>query len=426
MKKLTSIVLLLFVLTASNGLADLVEGENGLRTGAVVGTKDGKVVATYTIEPFADLRNAELSGLDLSSVDLEGADLTNAKLYDTNFRNANLNRAKFTDAEFGIQTQFHNANLSNANFENNDYVIGIFYRTDLTNANFKNSNVPSGFNECIITGADFKDAKKIDGLRCLGIPKAMPEGTVLANGNFVGPSTYLADSNLNGSSLKNANLEGTNLEDTTLIGVSSGGIISDAETKLPENYKIKDGFLIGPEVDLSDADLSRINLYEANLRGANLSGANLTRSNLEWANLEGANFTEANLTKTNFTSANLTGVIFQGANVLDAIFDDTVELGDLKDQRISELETQLVEANATIEIKNALIAELSKEQTIDEIQDGRLGSIVLTPIPNTNTAILNIDIEQSDDLKTWTLYRKILESISMPEGKKFYRFALDK
>ena len=43
-----------------------------------------------------------------------------------------------------------------------------------------------------------------------------------------------------------------------------------------------------------------------------------------------------------------------------------------------------------------------------------------------NTAILNIDIEQSDDLKTWTLYRKILESIPLPEGKKFYRFALDK
>ena len=56
----------------------------------------------------------------------------------------------------------------------------------------------------------------------------------------------------------------------------------------------------------------------------------------------------------------------------------------------------------------------------------RLGSIVITPTPNTNTAILSLDIEHSDDLKTWTLYRKILESIPMPEGKKFYRFALDR
>ena len=56
----------------------------------------------------------------------------------------------------------------------------------------------------------------------------------------------------------------------------------------------------------------------------------------------------------------------------------------------------------------------------------RLGSIVITPTPNTNTAILSLDIEQSDDLKTWNLYRKKLEIIPMPEGKKFYRFALDK
>ena len=45
---------------------------------------------------------------------------------------------------------------------------------------------------------------------------------------------------------------------------------------------------------------------------------------------------------------------------------------------------------------------------------------------NTYSAILSLDIEQSEDLKTWTLYRKILESIAMPDGKKFYRFALDK
>ena len=72
MKKLSLIVLLLFVLTTSNGFADLVVGENGLRTGTIVGTKDGEVVKTYNIRPYTSLRNAELSGLDLSGVDLEG------------------------------------------------------------------------------------------------------------------------------------------------------------------------------------------------------------------------------------------------------------------------------------------------------------------------------------------------------------------
>ena len=156
------------------------------------------------------------------------------------------------------------------------------------------------------------------------------------------------------------------------------------------------------------------------------------------ADLEGANLYRANL---------------EGANLTDAI-----ELIDPKDEKIAELEVQLSEANAEINTLqaqidellarptleqlaaveaerdarptkaayDAVVAERDAKPTLDEIQDGRIGSIVLTPIPNTNTAILNIDIEQSDDLKTWTLYRKILESISMPEGKKFYRFALDK
>ena len=84
------------------------------------------------------------------------------------------------------------------------------------------------------------------------------------------------------------------------------------------------------------------------------------------------------------------------------------------------------DARPTKAAYDAVVAERDAKPTLDEIKDGRLGSIVITPIPNTNTAILNIDIEQSDDLKTWTLYRKILESIPLPEGKKFYRFALDK
>ena len=109
---------------------------------------------------------------------------------------------------------------------------------------------------------------------------------------------------------------------------------------------------------------------------------------------------------------------------------DNDGVGDNADARSGEVIVelqgqvgQLMEQNSQLQ---AQVSELSKGPTLEQIQDGRLGSIVITPIPNTNTAILNIDIEQSDDLKTWTLYRNILESIPLPEGKKFYRFALDK
>ena len=57
----------------------------------------------------------------------------------------------------------------------------------------------------------------------------------------------------------------------------------------------------------------------------------------------------------------------------------------------------------------------------------RLGSIVITPTPNTNTAILSLDIEQSDNLVEWTsLDGELTRTIPIPDSKKFYRFALDK
>lgn len=106
---------------------------------------------------------------------------------------------------------------------------------------------------------------------------------------------------------------------------------------------------------------------------------------------------------------------------------DNAQSSIAKTAEINTLKAQLASANSTIAEKDQEIARLSDGGlTLEQVQDGRLGSIVITPIPNTNTAILSLDIEQSDDLKTWTLYRNILESIPLPEGKKFYRFALDK
>ena len=115
------------------------------------------------------------------------------------------------------------------------------------------------------------------------------------------------------------------------------------------------------------------------------------------------------------------------ARPTQAAFDAVVAERDAKPtaEQLAAVEAER-DARPTKTAYDTVVAERDAKPTLDEIKDGRLGSIVITPIPNTNTAILNIDIEQSDDLKTWTLYRNILESIPLPEGKKFYRFALDK
>ena len=74
---------------------------------------------------------------------------------------------------------------------------------------------------------------------------------------------------------------------------------------------------------------------------------------------------------------------------------DNDGVGDNADARSGELIVELQDQIARLQ---AQVAELSGDPTIEEIQDGRLGSIVLTPMPNTNTAILSFDIEHSDDL----------------------------
>ena len=63
----------------------------------------------------------------------------------------------------------------------------------------------------------------------------------------------------------------------------------------------------------------------------------------------------------------------------------------------------------------------------ESIQEGRAGSIVLAVEPDGDNITLGVTIEQSDNLVEWTkLNGEMTRTIPIPDGKKFYRFALDK
>jgi uncharacterized protein YjbI with pentapeptide repeats len=76
---------------------------------------------------------------------------------------------------------------------------------------------------------------------------------------------------------------------------------------LPTEWTLIGGYLIGPEANLTYA-----NLVGAKLAGANLSKCRLTRANLVGADLAGANLSEADLTSVSLSNASLTGVISRG------------------------------------------------------------------------------------------------------------------
>ena len=101
---------------------------------------------------------------------------------------------------------------------------------------------------------------------------------------------------------------------------------------------------------------------------------------------------------------------------------------------INAMKAQLQTLVAQVAEKDAKIAELeqggegqSLEQVLEQVRDARAGSVVLTVDPEGDNITLGLTIEQSDNLIEWTkLDGEMTRTIPIPDGKKFYRFALDK
>ena len=118
----------------------------------------------------------------------------------------------------------------------------------------------------------------------------------------------------------------------------------------------------------------------------------------------------------------------------DAISQDIVALyEDFRNTR-DELDELKKEKNALDENvatltsqRDEAIAERDERPTPEQIRDARAGSVVLTVDPEGGNITLGLTIEQSDNLIEWTkLDGEMTRTIPIPDGKKFYRFALEK
>ena len=94
---------------------------------------------------------------------------------------------------------------------------------------------------------------------------------------------------------------------------------------------------------------------------------------------------------------------------------DNDGIGDNADSRSGEVIAAL----------QAQIDALSSRPTLDQITDARGSSLVINS--ENGTVTITFNVEESEDLKTWKATGdKITKTIQLKEGKKFYRFALDK
>jgi len=126
----------------------------------------------------------------------------------------------------------------------------------------------------------------------VGQPNLSP-GWKVANGFLVGPGVNLANQNLSGANLSgvnlgNANLDGTNLTNANLDYVTSNGITGSPS--LNGGYGLRRGYLLG----------SKVSLWGAALNGEDLSN---------WS-MPGASFVNTNLSSVDFYNATLSNVFF--------------------------------------------------------------------------------------------------------------------
>lgn len=107
--------------------------------------------------------------------------------------------------------------------------------------------------------------------------------------------------------------QNTNLSYALLDNISSYNIIGTTKL-LPKNWKIIDGFLIGPNAYLSGLNLSNINMSNMKLTNVNFTGSNLTN----------VKFNNTQLYNVNFSGTILNGVDFTGALIVSSIFSNVV------------------------------------------------------------------------------------------------------
>ena len=330
----------------------------------------------YIVGPSMNLINTDLSGFDFTNVNLSGTNFTGSNL--TYVISGNTTSSETTilpDASYAFLSGFivgPQINLSSKN------VSGVRFSTTtvggftLSGSLFTGANLTAAdFSGITLDGVDFTNANFTrTSSRNIPQPTILPKftagqnaGYVIRNGYIIGANVDMSFTNLTGIDLSNTVLTGANFTGATLNGVKSGGggitVLSTSQPTLPPKYKVLGGFLHGPHVDLSGANLSNLTFdtvsNSINWSSANLTNATFTNVKSGWieidsdasgptlsspyvynrrvasnpsggfvigpgVNLSSANFTNFDLRNVlNVSNVNFTGAIFTNVKTSGAI-----------------------------------------------------------------------------------------------------------
>ena len=191
-----------------------------------------------------------------------------------------------------------NENLTDVDLRSDNLAYQDFSNRDLTGADLRGAN---------LTGATFYNANLTDA----DLTGANLTGAILTN-------TDLTRADLIGADLRSARLDEVILDNANLTKTKLEGIIFPLEIKgkpkLPSKYKLINGFIIGPGINLGRADFGEIYFEESQML--------LINTDLRKLDLTGANFKSFNFINVDFSGAILKDAIFDYANLLGANFTD--------------------------------------------------------------------------------------------------------
>ena len=416
----------------------------------------------------AILKGINLAGTNLSNSDFEGADLEGANLSNTLIRSANFDSVNLTNATLDRATiedvRFNRSIWNNVDFKNLGFTdnLNIFSDADLRGALFSGANLnDKNLTGAILIGVDFTET--------LSIERANFSGTNLENANF--ENTNLNDSEFWGANLRNVSFENADLRNTSFYrtellnvnfkgtnltgariyyGPIDGSNFTGALTRNLELHHFfeppKNVIGLGETLDLN-ARLTRLEellqetevqrdlaISQRDERPTTQELATITAERDSRPTQDAYNAVIAERDARPTTDELATIMAERDSRPTQDAYNAVIAERDAKIEKINELQSIItandtiiteLEKRPTVEELAAVTAERDARPNIEQIQDARNGSLIINS--ENGRATISFNIEESEDLKSWqTTGEKITKIIQLKDGKKFYRFALDK
>jgi uncharacterized protein YjbI with pentapeptide repeats len=273
--------------------------------------KDGyKLVNGYIIGPYVNIVHADLSGADLSSVDFYWTKTDNNTVNNSTIFPDNYNI-------YGVET----------NNVTTGVIVGpnvVLIQADITDFHLSTADL-SG----VRSGSTIGDETTL-----------LPSGYKLEGGYILGPGVNLQQVTLTGLDLTNVDFTNCIFQNTKC----SGGVTSDNTTLLPNGYRIEEGYMLGPSMNISDTDFQSktIDFSSVDLTGVRTKNI-INYQNITWpigytiindilfgphlSLVNSITITNQTFSSINFTKSDLTMAEFTNCTFENCLFDETIFYG---------------------------------------------------------------------------------------------------